>query len=85
MCGALKKGGFEKKEHRTSNVQHRTLNEGKDDETEIGVECSVLDVCFFIRSAGGRQVLARLWRVGRWMFDVGRSSFKPIPYGKCNL
>jgi hypothetical protein len=29
--------------------------------------------CFFlfiIRSAGGGQVLARLWRVGRSMFDV---------------
>jgi hypothetical protein len=25
---------------------------------------------YSIRSAGGRQVLARLWRVGRSMFDV---------------
>ena len=29
----------------------------------------------FIRSTGGGQVLARLWRVERWMFDVQRSSF----------
>ena len=35
-----------------------------------------LNICFFIRSAGGGQVLARLWRVGRSMFNVRRSSFK---------
>jgi len=39
---------------------------GKDEETEIVVEYLVLDVCFFIR---------------RWVFDVGRSSFKTTPYG----
>jgi hypothetical protein len=44
------------------------------------IECSVLGVCFYIRSAGGGQVLARLWRVGRSMFDVRRSSFKIIQY-----
>ena len=57
------------------NIEHRM---GKDEETEFKkpelldekkprlgvVECSVLGVCFFIRSAGGGQVLARLWRVG---------------------
>ena len=41
---------------------------GKDEETEIAVECSLLDVCFS-------------FDVGRSMFDVGRSSFKPTPYG----
>ena len=35
---------------------------GKDEETEIDVECSVLDVCF-------------LFDVGSSMFDVRRSSF----------
>jgi hypothetical protein len=35
---------------------------------------------FFIRSAEGGQVLARLWRVGRSMFDVGCSSFKITQY-----
>ena len=34
-----------------------------------------IEYLFFIRSAGGGQVLARLWRVGRSMFDVGCSSF----------
>jgi hypothetical protein len=32
-----------------------------------------------IRSAGGRQVLGRLWRIRSWTFDVGRSSLKPTP------
>ena len=41
---------------------------GKDEETEIAVECSVLDIRFS-------------FDVGRSMFDVGRSSFKTIPYG----
>jgi len=36
------------------------------------VECSVLDVCFFI---------SRLGVIGRSMFDVRRSSFKTTPYG----
>jgi uncharacterized iron-regulated protein len=35
----------------------------KDEETEIGVECSAMEVCFS-------------FDVGRSMFDVGRSSFK---------
>ena len=34
----------------------------KDEETEIAVVCSVLDICFS-------------FDVGRSMFDVGRSSF----------
>ena len=39
-----------------------------DKKTRLGVvECSVLDVCFS-------------FDVGRWMFDVGRSSFKPTFY-----
>jgi len=37
-------------------------------ETEIGIECSVLNVCFS-------------FDVGRSMFDVGRSSFKATLYG----
>jgi hypothetical protein len=41
---------------------------GKDEETEKGVECSVLDVCFS-------------FDVGRWTFDVRRSSFKTTLYG----
>jgi hypothetical protein len=41
---------------------------GKDEETEKGVECSILDVCFS-------------FDVGRSMFDVGRSSFKTTLYG----
>ena len=41
---------------------------GKDEETEISVECSVLDVCFS-------------FDVGRSMFDVGRSSLETSPYG----
>jgi hypothetical protein len=35
---------------------------GKDEETEITVECSVLDICFS-------------FDFGRSMFNVGRSSF----------
>jgi len=35
---------------------------GKDEEIEIAVVCSVLDICFS-------------FDVGRSMFDVGRSSF----------
>jgi len=35
---------------------------GKDEETEIAVECSVLDIRFS-------------FEVGRSMFEVGRSSF----------
>jgi hypothetical protein len=46
-------------EHRTSNIERRI---GKDKETEIAVECSVLDIRFS-------------FDVGRSMFDVGRSSF----------
>jgi hypothetical protein len=38
---------------------------GKDEETEIAVECSVLDIRF-------------LFDVGRSMFDVGRSSLVGI-------
>ncbi len=41
---------------------------GKDEETDIAVECSVLDIGFS-------------FDVGRSMFDVRRSSFKTIPYG----
>jgi hypothetical protein len=41
---------------------------GKDEETEIGVECSVLKVSFS-------------FDVGRSMFDVRRSSFKTTLYG----
>ena len=41
---------------------------GKDEETEIGVECWVLEVSFS-------------FDVGRSMFDVRRSSFKATPYG----
>jgi hypothetical protein len=37
-------------------------------ETQLGVERSVLEVCF-------------LFDVGRWKFDVGCSSYKPILYG----
>jgi hypothetical protein len=36
------------------------------------IECSVLDVCFFISRQGV---------IGRSMFDVRRSSFKTTPYG----
>jgi len=36
----------------------------------ITIRCSRLVFLFIIRSAGGGQVLARLWRVGRSMFDV---------------
>jgi hypothetical protein len=42
---------------------------GKDEETEIGVECSILDIPFS-------------FDVGRSMFDVRRSSFKTTLYGK---
>ncbi len=49
-------------EHRTSNVQHRILN-GKEKETEIDIECSVYVVSFS-------------FDVGRWKFDVRRSSFR---------
>jgi hypothetical protein len=41
---------------------------GKDEKEELRVECSVLEVCFS-------------FDVGRSMLDVGRSSFKIIPYG----
>jgi hypothetical protein len=41
---------------------------GKDEEIEIGVECSVLEVSFS-------------FDVGRSMFDVRRSSFKTTLYG----
>ena len=46
-------------EHRTSNIEHRM---GKDEEIEIAVVCSVLDICFS-------------FDVGRSMLDVRRSSF----------
>jgi hypothetical protein len=52
-------------EHRTSNIECLM---GKDEETEIGVECSILDFCFS-------------FDVGRSMFDVGRSSLETTPYG----
>jgi hypothetical protein len=38
---------------------------GKDEETETGVKCSVMEVCFS-------------FDVGRWTFDVGRSSLKLV-------
>jgi hypothetical protein len=55
-----------KDERRTSNVQHRMMNE-KDKENETDVKCLELEVCFS-------------FDVGRWTFDVRRSSFKPRPY-----
>jgi len=46
----------------------------KDD--EIAVECSVLDVCFFIRCWNNlRSGATSLFDVRRSMFDVRRSSF----------
>jgi hypothetical protein len=41
---------------------------GKDEETEIGVKCSVFDIRFS-------------FDVGRSMFDVRRSPLKTIPHG----
>jgi hypothetical protein len=44
---------------------------GKDEETEIGVDCSVVDACFS-------------FDVGSSMFDVRRSSLELALWHKCN-
>jgi len=56
----------EKDEHRTSNVQHRMLNEGQKQGQEFHFRINL------------RSEATSLFDVRRSMFDVGRSSFNII-------
>jgi hypothetical protein len=65
VLGAVE-GLMKKNEHRTSNVQRPTSNEKQTSSPEDSASISVS--------------LSFPFNVGRWTFDVGRSSFKTIPY-----
>ena len=54
---------------------------GKDEETEIAVECADFAIVALATTAESVLDIRFSFDVGRSMFDVRRSSFKTIPYG----